>query len=109
MRSVRLSWVMSEDGVAEVYASDADKRTFPLLDIFRTPLISKGGMTRAEAKAFQAFAAERICAAWNTDMDAADVAEGHKIDPNLTLTEWGRGHNAACDQIANEIRRRFQF
>lgn len=112
-KSVRLSWNMSEDGVAEVSATDKDGRMFALLDIFRRPLIEKGGMTKEGARAFQAFAAERICAAWNNDHTAAEIAEGHKIDPALGgdagLTDWGRGHNAACDQIAHEIRRRFKF
>ena len=113
MRRVRLSWNMSEDGVAEVSATDAEGRMFPVLDVFRQPLVLRGHMTNAEAKAFQSFAAERICMAWNSDHTAADIAEGHKIDPDLGgsdgLTDWGRGHNAACDQIAHEIRRRFKF
>ena len=113
MKIVRLSWNMSEDGVAEVSATDADGRMFPLLDVFRQPLIARGGMTRFEAAAFQTFAAERICNAWNSDQAASDIAEGHKIDPALGgadgLTDWGQGHNAACDQIAHEIRRRFKF
>ena len=113
MKIVRLSWNMSEDGVAEVSATDADGRMFPVLDVFRQPLSARGGMTKFEAAAFQTFAAERICSAWNSDEAAADIAEGHKIDPALGgdagLTDWGQGHNAACDQIANEIRRRFKF
>ena len=113
MRRVRLSWNMGEDGVAEVSATDADGRIFPLLDIYRRPLIERGQMTKSEAQAFQVFAAERLCAAWNSDESAAQIAENHKIDPALGgdsgLTDWGNGHNAACDQIANEIRRRFKF
>lgn len=108
-----LSWNMSHDGVAEVSATDSEGRVFPVLDVFRQPLIARGGMSKDEAKAFQVFAAERICKAWNTDKTAADIAEGHKIDPALGgdagLTDWGEGHNAACDQIAHEIRRRFKF
>ena len=113
MRRVHLSWNMSEDGVAEVSGTDAEGRMFPLLDVFRQPLVLRGHMTNSEAKAFQVFAAERVCAAWNSDEAAAEIAEGHKIDPALGgdggLTDWGAGHNAACDQIANEIRRRFKF
>lgn len=113
MRRVRLSWNMSEDGVAEVSATDAEGRVFPVLDVFRRPLIDRGKMSKHEARAFQVFAAERICAAWNVDHTAADIAEDHKIDPALGgdrgLTDWGRGHNAACDQIAHQIRRRFKF
>ena len=109
MRKVKLSWNRDEDGVIAVYATDVELRTFPLLDIFCGPLVDLGKMRRAEAKAFQAFAAERICKAWNTDEEAATIAEGHKIDANLGLTEWGLGHNAACDQIAYSIRRRVKF
>lgn len=109
----RLSWNMSHDGVAEVSATDAEGRVFPVLDIFRQPLIARSGMCKDEAKAFQVFAAERICKAWNADEGAAEIAEGHKIDPALGgdagLTDWGQGHNAACDQIAHEIRRRFKL
>ena len=113
MREVRLSWNMSEDGVAEVSATDSEGRMFPLLDVYRRPLIERGKMTKEEAHMFQAFAAERICSAWNSDEAAAQIAEDHKIDPALGgdagLTDWGSGHNAACDQIAHEIRRRFKF
>ena len=113
MKIVKLSWNMSEDGVAEVWGTDADGRMFPLLDVFRQPLIARGGMTKFQAAAFQTFAAERICKAWNDGETAAEIAEGHKIDPALGgadgLTDWGQGHNTACDQIANEIRRRFKF
>jgi len=112
-RRVRLSWNMSQDGVAEVSATDSDGRMFPVLDVFRRPLIDRGNMTKEQARTFQTFAAERICAAWNSDEAAADIAESHKIDPALGgdagLTDWGQGHNAACDQVAHEIRRRFKF
>lgn len=108
-----LSWNMSHDGVAEVSATDSEGRMFPILDIFCQPLIARGGMSKNEAKALQVFSAERICKAWNSDKTAAEIAEGHKIDPKLGgdagLTAWGNGHNAACDQIAYEIRRRFKF
>jgi len=109
MRNVRLSWRRDEDGVISVYATDSEKRTFPLLDIYCGPLVDLGKMRRQEASAFQAFAAERICNAWNTDMTAADLAQSHVVDPALGLTEWGQGHNAACEQIAHVIRRRFEF
>lgn len=106
----RLSWNMGEDGVITIYATYSQDRAFDLCDIWRKPAIEKGFMDRQAAIAFQVMAAERICAAWNQDEDAAMVAEDHKIDPNLGglngLTEWGKGHNAACDQIASEIRRR---
>jgi len=109
MRPVRLSWNMSEDGVVEVSATLEDGRMFPLLDVFRRPMIERGGMRKEEARAFQVFAAERICNSWNTDMSAAELAESHAVDPSLGLTEWGQGHNAACQQIAYVIRRRFEF
>lgn len=109
MRKVKLSWNRDEDGVIAVYATDSKPRTFPVLDIFCGPLVSLGKMTREEAKAFQAFTAERICRAWNSDDEAATIAEEHKIDAGLGLTEWGLGHNAACDQIAYSIRRRVKF
>ena len=113
MRRVRLSWNMSEDGVAEVSGTDAEGRMFPVLDVYRQPLVLRGHMTNAEARAFQVFAVERICNAWNSDEAAAEISEGHKIDPALGgdagLTDWGQGHNAACDQIAHEIRRRFKL
>lgn len=109
VRRVRLSWNMCHDGVAEVSATDADGLVFPVLDVFRLPLIERGKMNKEEARAFQAFAAERICSAWNSDDTAADIAEGHKIGGDAGLTEWGRGHDAACDQIAYKIRRRFKF
>jgi len=113
MRPVRLSWNMGADGVVEVSATDSDGRMFPLLDIYRRPLIERGQMTKEEARTFQAFSAERICSAWNSDEAAAQIAEDHKIDPALGgdagLTDWGSGHNSACDQIAHEIRRRFKF
>ena len=109
MRNVRLSYSRDEDGVISVYATDAQKRCFPLLDIYCGPLVELGKMRREEARAFQLFAAERICRAWNNDETAADIAEGYKVDPALDLSEWGQGHNAACAQIAHEIRRRFKF
>jgi hypothetical protein len=105
----RLSWNMDEQGVACISATDAEGRMFPVCDLWRKPAIDRGGMTKEGAQAFQVFAAERICAAWNRDEDAAKIAEGHIIDPALGLTEWGQGHNAACQQIAHEIRRRFKF
>jgi hypothetical protein len=104
---------MGDDGVVTIYATDAEGRMFDLCDVWRKPAIAKGDMTKEAARAFQAMAAERICNAWNRDEDAATIAEGHKIDPALGgadgLTDWGQGHNAACDQIAHEIRRRFKF
>lgn len=110
---VRLSWNMGDDGVATIYATDPEDRVFDLCDVWRRPAVERGGMTADEAREFQVFAAERICSAWNSDMAAAQVAEEHKIDPKLgkdgRLTDWGEGHNAACNQIANEIRRRFKF
>ena len=109
MRRVTLSWHMEEDGVIAVSATDAEGRRFPVLDVFRRPLIERGEMEQGEAKAFQVFAAERICAAWNADHSAADIARNHKIDPNMDLSEWGQGHNAACDQIAFAIARRIDF
>ena len=109
MRPARLSWNMSEDGVVEVSATTPDGKMFALLDIYRTPMIERGEMDKAEARAFQIFAAERICGAWNSDKDAADIAESHKADPALGLTEWGEGFNAACEQISHEIRRRFKL
>jgi len=109
MRKVKLSWNMSADGVVEVSATDSSGVMFPVLDLYRKPLIERGGMTKEEAKAFQVFSSERICNAWNSDMTAADLAESHTLDPNLDLTEWGQGHNAACEQIAHVIRRRFEF
>ncbi len=109
----RLSWNMGDDGVATIYATDAAGRVFDLCDVWRKPAIDRGGMTNEDARAFQAMAAERICSAWNSDEDAATIAEEHRIDPALGgadgLTDWGLGHNAACDQIAHEIRRRFKF
>ena len=106
----RLSWNMDEHGVACIWATDDTGRMFPLCDVWRKPAIERGGMTKEDARAFQAFAAERICAAWNRDEDGAAIAESHKIDPALgRLTDWGQGHNAACDQIAREIRSRFKF
>jgi hypothetical protein len=111
--TARISWNMGEDGVATIYAHLENGTGFDLLDIYRRPLIELGGMTKETAQAFQAFAAERICAAWNNDKSASQIALDHKIDPALsatgTLTEWGQGHNAACDQIAHEIMRRFKF
>lgn len=105
----RLSWNMADDGVVTICATDAEGRMFEVCDVWRRPAIERGGMNKEEARAFQVFAAERICGAWNRDEDAASIAEEHKIDPNLGLTDWGQGHNAACDQIAYEIRRRFKF
>ena len=108
----RLSWNMDEDGVACISATDESGRMFALCDLWRKPAIERGGMTKEAARAFQVFAAERICAAWNRDEDGAAIAEGHRIDPGLGgngLTDWGQGHNAACEQIAHEIRRRFKF
>jgi hypothetical protein len=109
MNLPRLSWNMDEDGVACVFATDDAGRMFPVLDVWRKPAIDRGGMTKEAARAFQVFAAERICAAWNRDEDAAKIAEQHKVGPALGLTDWGQGHNAACDQVAHEIRRRFKF
>ena len=113
MKHPRLSWNMDEDGVISVSATDDSGRVYALLDIFRRPMIEHGGMTKEDAKAFQVFAAERICNAWNTDKIASQIAMDHKIDPNLGgaegLTPWGQGHNAACEQIAHEIFRRFKF
>jgi hypothetical protein len=109
MRRVTLSWAKEGDGVIAVSATDADGNTFPVLDIFRQPLIDKGMMNRGEAQAFQAFAAERICNSWNADMSAADLAESHALEPGLGLSEWGQGHNAACQHLAYVIRRRFEF
>jgi len=109
----RLSWNMDEEGVVCISATDEAGRMFEVCDVWRKPAIERGGMTKEAARAFQVFAAERICAAWNRDEDGAAVAEKHKIGPNLAadgrLTDWGQGHNAACDQIAHEIRRRFKF
>jgi len=112
MNLPRLSWNMDEEGVACISATDETGRIFAVCDVWRNPAIERGGMTKEAARAFQIFAAERICAAWNRDEDGAAIAEKHKIDPNLGangLTDWGRGHNPACDQIAHEIRRRFKF
>lgn len=113
MNLPRLSWNMADDGVVTIYATYSEDRVFDLCDVWRQPAIEKGFMDRNAAIAFQVFAAERICGAWNRDEDTAAIAEEHKIDPNLGgdlgLTDWGRGHNAACDQIANEIRLRFKF
>lgn len=100
---------MGEDGVITIYARYDEFRAFDLCDVWRNPAIEKGFMDRQAAIAFQIEAAERICAAWNRDEDAAKIAEGHMIDPGLGLTDWGQGHNAACQQIAHEIRRRFKF
>lgn len=111
MRLPRLSWNMDEEGVVCVSATDETGRMFAICDVWRKPLIDRGGMTKEAARAFQVFAAERICAAWNKDEDGAAIAEAHKIDPALSangLTDWGQGHNAACEQIAHEIRRRFK-
>ncbi len=109
----RLSWNMGEDGVATVYARTDDGKVFDLLDIFRRPMIERGGMAKEAARAFQVMAAERFCNAWNDDVTASQIAAEHKIDPGLSetgvLTEWGQGHNAACEQIAYEIFRRFKF
>lgn len=109
----RLSWNMDEDGVISVSATDDSGRMYALLDIFRRPMIERGAMTREEARSFQIFAAERICNAWNTDKSASQIAMDHKIDPDLDgaegLTQWGEGHNAACEQIAYELFRRFKF
>ena len=80
MRPVRLSWNMSDDGVAEVWAADADGLVFPLLDIYRQPLVLRGHMKREEARELQIFVAEWICEAWNADKDA-EASENHKIDP----------------------------
>lgn len=113
MNRPRLSWNIDEDGVISVYATDESGRVYALLDIFRRPMIEHGGMTKDAAKSFQVFAAERICNAWNNDKCASQIAMDHKIDPSLGgingLTEWGKGHNAACEQISHEIFRRFKF
>lgn len=109
MRLPRLSWNMDEDGVACISATDETGRMFAMCDVWRKPAIDRGEMTKEAARAFQVFAAERICAAWNKDEDGASIAEAHKIDPALGMTDWGQGHNAACEQIAHEIRRRFKF
>lgn len=109
MNRPRLSWNMDEDGVISVTATDDSGRMYALLDIFRRPMIERGAMTKEEARSFQIFAAERICNAWNADKSASQIAMDHKIDPALELTPWGEGHNAACEQIAHEIFRRFKF
>ena len=69
MREVRLSWSMSEDGVVEVSATDAEGRMFPLLDVYRRPMIERGQMTIEEALNFQIAAAERLCNGWNARAD----------------------------------------
>ena len=76
MNRPRISWNMEEDGVIAVSATQDDGRMFPLLDIFRQPLIQRGQMSKEEARAFQIAAAERICAAWNEENDCKP-AEGH--------------------------------
>jgi hypothetical protein len=107
----RLSWNMDEDGVVTIYATYSEDRVFDLCDVWRQPAIEKGHMDRNAAIAFQVFAAERICAAWNSDKDAAEVSRSHIIqtEDGQPLTDWGQGHNAACEQIAHEIRRGFKF
>lgn len=113
MNRPRLSWNMEEDGVIAILATDDAGRMFPLMDLFRQPMIARGGMSKDAARAFQIFAAERVCAAWNNDKAASQIAIDHKIDPGLSdtgvLTDWGQGHNAACEQIAHEIFRRFKL
>ena len=103
-----LSWNMDEQGVACISATDADGRMFPLCDVWRNPSITLGGMGKDAARDFQILAAERICAAWNADKHASKIASDHAIDPGLGLSEWGKGHNAACEQIAAEIIRRWK-
>ena len=70
MRKVKFSWNMSADGVVEVSATDSSGVMFPVLDLYRKPLIERGGMTKEEAKAFQVFSSERICNAWNSAFHA---------------------------------------
>ena len=104
----RLSWNMDDQGVACISATDATGRMFPLCDVWRKPAIDLGGMTKDAARELQILTAERICAAWNSDKDAAQIAADHAVDPSLGLTEWGEGHNAACKQISAEIKRRWK-
>ena len=96
MRSVKLSWNMSEDGVAEVSATDADGRMFPVLDIYRQPLVLRAHMKREEARAFQIEAAERICAGWNIGQEELRV---HVAKRMLADMEDHGGVDDFCEKL----------
>jgi len=96
MRPARLSWNMGADGVVEVSATDSEGRMFSLLDIYRRPLIERGGMEKTEARDFQITVAERLCNGWNA---RADDLVGYVARRMLSDMEDHGGVEDFCEKL----------